>query len=126
MLACDPNLALAFTIAGMVSLAVKDVVRCPTCGSPDIVYTCEPKCCFNHLCSECRTTFQLLTRKSGRQHSQAIQAEEPASGEPAAACAACDGLRLAAADRIAPPLLVCADCRATLDLCYEDIATDSP
>jgi hypothetical protein len=111
----------------MAILAVKDVVRCPTCGSPDVVYTCEPKCCFNHLCSDCRTTFQLLTRKSSRAVDVARpEAEEPFSGDPAAACAACESLRVAVVDAGSPPLLVCSNCHSALELAYEDIAPDAP
>ena len=41
-------------------------VQCPSCGSSDITYTCEPKCCFNHICAICYTTFELFTEPLGR------------------------------------------------------------
>jgi len=40
-------------------------VSCPVCGSQNITYTCEPKCCFNHICDSCYATFQLLTETVG-------------------------------------------------------------
>ncbi len=111
----------------MASLAVKDVVRCPTCGSAEIVYTCEPKCCFNHLCSQCRTTFQLVTRKSSRAvQRDGVEADEPFSGDPAAACAVCESLRLAVVDPTGQALLLCSNCHTLLELAYEDIARDTP
>ncbi len=111
----------------MADYGVKDVARCPTCGSREIVYTCEPKCCFNHLCSDCRTTFQLVTRKSSRSiEGGNVEAQEPASGEPAAACAACESLNIAVVDTAEPALLLCASCRTTLELAYEDVTPDAP
>jgi hypothetical protein len=31
------------------------------CGSDDVVYTCAPSCCFNHVCGTCRASWQLGT-----------------------------------------------------------------
>ena len=45
--------------------SLKEVVRCPQCNSADVVYSCEPKCCYNHVCAECRSTFELNTVKTG-------------------------------------------------------------
>jgi hypothetical protein len=106
--------------------ALKDIVRCPTCGSHDIVYTCEPKCCYNHLCSDCRTTFQLVTHRTTRTaDSVQLTAGEPPSGDPTAACAACESLKLAVTNATDPPLLVCCSCQTSLDIAYEDIAPDT-
>ncbi len=103
-------------------MTVKDLVRCPTCSSAQIVYTCEPKCCFNHLCADCQTTFQLITRKlGGSLRSPRNDVTPPESSDPTAVCAACESLRLYGT---APPAvdLACADCGALLALNYEDIA----
>ena len=42
-------------------------IACPSCGSTDVTYTCEPKCCFNHICAACYTTFELATEALGRR-----------------------------------------------------------
>lgn len=106
---------------------MKEIVRCPTCGSSDVVYTCEPKCCFNHLCAECRTTFELGTRKSGKSSGSlpGISVAEPLSGEPSVACAACESLRLAALNPESGGELVCGDCGALLELQYENVCPES-
>ncbi len=108
-------------MADEMLLSIRDIVRCPTCASVQIVYTCEPKCCFNHLCADCRTTFQLVTQKlGGPPLSPRNDIAPPESSDPTVACAACEGLRLyATAD---PVEVVCADCGVLLTLSYEDIA----
>jgi hypothetical protein len=108
-------------------LMVRDVVRCPACGAADIVYTCEPKCCFNHLCAECRTTFQLLTRKrEGERLAVRADVELPESSDPTAACAACESLRVYAisAGEDDSVTVACADCGAALDLAYDDVSQE--
>jgi hypothetical protein len=104
---------------------IKDVVRCPTCGGSEIVYTCEPKCCFNHLCADCRTTFQLLTKKTPRTwQAEPVRAEEPPSGDPIAACAACECLRLAVVADDGGTSIVCGACNSVLELDYQDVAAE--
>jgi hypothetical protein len=103
---------------------LRDLVRCPVCASPDVVYSCEPKCCFNHVCANCKATFQLVTHKAGqRDPTTPIDACDPESGDPAAACAVCHELRLAvlSSDQ-GKVVLLCAGCRAILELSCEDIA----
>ena len=102
--------------------ALKDVVRCPQCGSKDVVYSCEPKCCFNHVCADCRSTFELNTSKTGRFDQQAeISAEEPASDEPTTGCASCGSLKVAVLrSSPAETLLLCADCEAVSKLVIEE------
>ncbi len=98
--------------------ALKDVIPCPKCGGKEIVYSCEPKCCFNHVCADCRSTFELNTAKTGRfDHETAISAEEPASSDPTTGCASCGSLRVAVLSS-APDetLLLCANCRAVSKL----------
>ncbi len=104
---------------------LSEVVRCPQCHGAAIIYSCEPKCCFNHVCGDCRSSFQLVTGKTGRFDREArIEAVEPASGEPTAACAACESLRLAVVSSAGEnqATLVCGDCRAVLELAIEDFA----
>jgi transcription elongation factor Elf1 len=116
-----------FKIGSMPS-TLSDVVRCPLCHSAAVVYSCEPKCCFNHVCGECRASFQLVTRKTGRfDRASAIAPAEPASGDPTAACAACESLKLALLSTTAEnqATLLCGDCRAVLELAIEDLAPGS-
>ena len=94
-------------------------VQCPSCGSSDITYTCEPKCCFNHICADCYTTFELFTEALGRTCT-ALQTplEEHDSLAATVACARCESLevyRLTPTDG-ASEELVCVACRALLRL----------
>lgn len=108
-----------------MAATLKDVVRCPQCGGAEIVYSCEPKCCFNHVCADCRSSFQLRTRKTGRfDRETAIQAEEPQSGEPTTGCAACESLEIAVlSSSEEETLLLCGHCRAVLALAIEEFET---
>ncbi len=104
---------------------LKDAIRCPKCGGAEIVYSCEPKCCFNHVCADCRSTFEINTQKTG-QHDRTtpVQAEAPASGDPTTACAACESLRLTVLKSDASEiLLLCADCRAVSRMVIEEFVT---
>lgn len=107
---------------------LSDVVRCPNCHSAAVVYSCTPNCCFNHVCDDCRSTFQLVTAKTGRfDRESAISPVEPASGDPTAACAACDSLNLAIVSTSGEnqATLVCGKCRAVLELAIEELAVGS-
>ena len=44
----------------------KLAIACPQCGSKDVFYSCTPNCCFNHVCSDCGTTFEPATTSKGR------------------------------------------------------------
>lgn len=103
-------------------VTLKDLIRCPHCQGADIVYSCEPKCCFNHVCADCRSTFEINTRKTGRFDREAsIPAIEPESGEPTTACAACQSLRVAVLSTDGnETLLLCGDCRAVSRLVIEE------
>lgn len=100
---------------------LKDVIRCPQCGSKDIVYSCEPKCCFNHVCAECRSTFELNTQKTGQTDPTWNDTREPVSSDPTTSCASCGGLKVAVL-RSSPDetLLLCADCEAVSKLVIEE------
>ncbi len=101
---------------------LKDLIRCPKCGGAEIIYSCEPKCCFNHVCADCRSTFEINTQKAGRFDQQTpIDAREPESGDPTTGCAACDSLKVAVISvSDSETLLLCANCRAVLRLAIEE------
>ena len=40
-------------------------VVCPQCGSGEVFYSCNPTCCYNHVCNHCYTTFELETTRVG-------------------------------------------------------------
>jgi len=99
-------------------------VSCPNCGSRDITYSCEPKCCFNHLCGNCYATFELLTVPLGKK----IDGLEVPSGErdcfaPTAACALCESLDLYQLDEGEGKggQLFCASCHALLKLEFDAV-----
>ncbi len=100
--------------------SLKDVVRCPQCKSSDIVYSCEPKCCFNHVCAECRSTFELNTVKTGESDPIWVENKEPDSSEPSTACASCGSLHLAVLRKEPEIVLVCGDCQALSKLVVEE------
>ena len=94
-------------------------VACPNCGSRDVTYTCEPKCCFNHLCGNCYSTFELLTRPLGRQLNDVeVPAQEKDGLTPTAACALCESVELFQLDEsnASRDTLYCASCHALLKL----------
>lgn len=101
---------------------LKEIVRCPQCGSSDVIYSCEPKCCFNHVCADCRSTFELNTQKTGRfDQETAISADEPQSGEPTTGCASCESLKIGVlSSSNGETLLLCANCRAISKLVVEE------
>ena len=93
--------------------------HCPTCGSTDVVYSCSPHCCFNHVCGACRTSWQLRTSPAGRQAAPV----EPAPDDydtsfPTAPCAGCGGLvfQIDGTDE-----LYCAQCHALLRLSCTEV-----
>ena len=99
-------------------------VQCPTCGSEDVTYTCEPKCCFNHLCGSCYTTFELLTQPlQGTLATLQMPAQERDSLAPTVACARCESLDVYMVDRenSSPRRLVCTNCRALLELIFASV-----
>ena len=55
-------------------------LHCPECGSNDIVYTCEPSCCFNHVCTACRAVFYPSTAATGRTRADLLTGERQARG----------------------------------------------
>jgi hypothetical protein len=100
------------------------VVSCPSCGSCEITYTCEPKCCFNHICAGCYTTFELFTEPLG-QKLGGIETppQERDSLAPTVACAQCESLEVYMVTPAggAPGTLVCIDCHGLLQLGFDAI-----
>ena len=94
-------------------------VQCPSCGSGAITYTCEPKCCFNHICADCYTTFELITEALERSLTGAERpADERDCLAPTVACARCESIEVyALAQAEGPqPILFCTGCEAVLRL----------
>jgi hypothetical protein len=97
------------------------VVRCPQCHGVGIVYSCEPKCCFNHVCADCRSTFELNTEKTGQTDAIVVENGEPESGDPTTGCASCGSLRMAvlrSSDK--ETILVCGACHALSKLVVDE------
>ena len=100
-------------------------VNCPKCGSGNVAYSCEPDCCFNHVCGDCLANFQLITRTSGRRDAgYRAPAEQDCDAEadscaPTAACANCQGLRVRSVVDGKPGEAVCLDCGSILSLILE-------
>jgi hypothetical protein len=94
-------------------------VQCPACGSSDIAYTCEPKCCFNHICAVCYTTFELFTEPLGRRLTDLqLPLGQRDCLAATVACARCESVEvymLPPAEGI-PGELVCVTCHALLRL----------
>jgi hypothetical protein len=104
-----------------MGMALKEVIKCPHCGGGEVVYSCEPKCCFNHVCADCRSTFEINTRKTGEfDQVAAALAEEPPSGDPTTGCAACECLKIAVVQRGDETLVVCGKCGAVSKLVIEE------
>ena len=104
-------------------MTLKDVVKCPHCGGHEIVYSCEPKCCFNHVCADCRSTFEINTKKTGEFRQEASgEAKEPESGDPTTACALCESLKIAviSSGDVDEPLIVCGKCGAVSRVVIEE------
>jgi len=97
--------------------------QCPHCASGDIVYSCKPECCFNHVCNNCYTTFELETTRVGEITESLKILSEPDPSAPTAPCARCGEPRVFAIDDAAPGArCVCAACKALLTLHYTEIA----
>jgi DNA-directed RNA polymerase subunit RPC12/RpoP len=89
-------------------------IACPGCGSKQVFYTCNPGCCYNHVCGDCGTTFEPVTRKAGGALTGITPPEPPAdASDPTAACARCDSNLVCMTDEGA---VVCASCGALLVL----------
>jgi transcription initiation factor TFIIIB Brf1 subunit/transcription initiation factor TFIIB len=98
-------------------------LACPTCGSADVFYSCTPNCCFNHVCSECGTTFEPITVASGGRLSGIVPPTPlPEASDPTVACASCDSTAVFAT---AAGQTVCSKCGALLSIQLTEIAAGS-
>jgi hypothetical protein len=109
-----------FWYAAKIVMTLSSItITCPACGSKEIVYSCTPDCCFNHVCGDCLHNFQLGTKDTGESLASInVKAEERDSCAPTARCARCESLdlyRLTDDEKRAGDI-VCAVCRALLRL----------
>lgn len=104
-----------------MGIALKDVIKCPKCGGQEIVYSCEPKCCFNHVCPDCRSTFEINTKKTGEyDRDSRLEFAEPESGDATTACASCESLKIAVVKKGDETLIVCGKCAAVSRVVIEE------
>ncbi len=95
-------------------------IACPTCHSPDVFYSCTPNCCFNHVCSNCGTTFEPVTKaKGGALTGVAPPDPLPEAADPTAACARCDSTSVWLTEQNS---LVCGKCGTLLTLELTEIS----
>jgi hypothetical protein len=99
--------------------AIPLAVECPECRSADVFYSCDPRCCFNHVCGSCRASFFLSTRLLGEANAHfpdlAVTPRGADTTGPTAPCARCQGihvLSIAAEEARA----LCSDCGALLEV----------
>lgn len=98
----------------------KLAIDCPVCGSKDVFYSCTPNCCYNHVCADCGTTFEPITRAKGGTAREVVPPDPlPEAADPTAACAKCDSIAVYMAE---DNTLVCARCGALLNLEITEVA----
>lgn len=90
-------------------------LHCPDCGSLDIVYTCEPTCCFNHVCNACRAVFYPSTAATGRARADLTRQPDPDSCAPTVACDRCRALAV----YLVAGEPACTACGAILEIHYD-------
>ncbi|HWE48972.1 MAG TPA: hypothetical protein VG273_04255 [Bryobacteraceae bacterium] len=95
-------------------------IHCPVCASKDVFYSCTPNCCFNHVCADCGTTFEPVTKAKGGTASGIVPPDPlPEAADPTAACIKCDSTDVYLIDN---ETLVCAKCGLLLELEITEIA----
>jgi DNA-directed RNA polymerase subunit RPC12/RpoP len=95
-------------------------IPCPQCGSNEVFYSCTPNCCYNHVCSNCGTTFEPETSAAGGFVKGVIPPDPlPDSTDPTAECAACHGTSVYMTEDGG---VVCGKCGARLVLELTEIA----
>ena len=96
---------------------------CPQCNAGKITYTCEPDCCFNHICDAWYTTFELATTSRHQSYpSSDFDTPERDSCDPTIPCQQCESIevyQLTLEDNMAS--LLCVDCHTLLDISYTNI-----
>lgn len=95
-------------------------IPCPVCGSKDVFYSCTPNCCYNHVCADCGTTFEPMTKAKGGTARDVVPPDPlPDAADPTAACIKCDST---AVYLIGDNSLVCAKCGTLLELEITEVA----
>jgi DNA-directed RNA polymerase subunit RPC12/RpoP len=95
-------------------------IACPRCESPEVFYSCTPNCCFNHVCSNCGTTFETETSAAGGVVTGLIPPDPaPDATDPAAECAKCHA---ASVYQLEDGGVVCGNCGARLVLELTEVA----
>lgn len=95
-------------------------IACPQCGSGEVFYSCTPNCCFNHVCSNCGTTFEPATRVKGGFLQGIVPPDPlPDATDPATECAKCQSTAVYLLENGG---LVCGKCGAILELELTEIA----
>jgi len=97
-------------------------IACPQCGSKDVIYSCQPTCCFNHVCNNCYTTFELETTKVGESHEAFAMPPDPEASSPTASCARCGEAKVFAINDSEAAKYVCVSCKALLTLSFTEIS----
>jgi len=98
-------------------------IACPVCGSSEVVYTCTPDCCFNHVCNQCGSTFEPATTATGRTAAAITLPETPPDpSDPTVACAKCYATAVYLTEG---QDLVCAQCRSLLALAFTEVARNN-
>ena len=89
-------------------------IACPQCGSTEVFYSCTPNCCFNHVCSNCGTTFEPATTVKGGFVNGIVPPDPaPDSTDPTTECAKCHAITVYLTEDHA---VVCGKCGALLEL----------
>jgi hypothetical protein len=95
-------------------------IACPQCGSTGVFYSCTPNCCFNHVCSDCGTTFEPATTHAGGFLKGVVPPDPlPDSTEPTAECAKCNSTAVYLTE---DGRCVCGKCGALLLLELTEVA----
>jgi hypothetical protein len=97
-------------------------ISCPHCGSKDVLYSCQPTCCFNHVCNKCYTTFELETTRVGEMQEDFAMPPDPDPSSPTAPCARCGEARVFAIVGSPEPQFLCVSCKALLSLSLTEIS----
>jgi len=98
----------------------KLVLACPVCGSGEVFYSCTPNCCFNHVCSNCGTTFEPATEIAGGTASGIVAPDPlPDATDPTVGCARCESIEVYMTEGDS---LVCAKCGTLLKLEITEVA----
>ena len=97
-------------------------ISCPQCGSRDVIYSCQPTCCFNHVCNNCYTTFELQTTKLGEVQDDFEMPQDSDPSGPTAPCARCGEAKVFVIVDSQDPQYLCVSCKALLALHFTEVS----